>query len=114
MYFDASAPLAVLTVPGVVAIVCCGRTPEPVDPSEMRAVQRLAASGLVSEPYPHLRVGERVCLTAGPLEGVEGLLIREHGIDRVVITVSLLQRSILAEVERGWVEPALMVAKSAA
>jgi transcription antitermination factor NusG len=111
--FESGALLPVLTVPGVVGIVCCGRTPEPVDPTEMKAVQRLAELGVVSEPYPYLQVGQRVCINDGPLEGVEGFLLRERGADRLVVSVSLLQRSVVAEVERRWVEPAVF-ARSAA
>jgi transcriptional antiterminator NusG len=112
--FDASIPLQIVTVPGVVGIVCCGRTPEPVDAMEMLAVQKLADSGVVSEPYPYIQVGQRVCLREGPLEGVEGLLLRERGTERLVISVSLLQRSIVAEVERRWVEPSVVSARPAA
>lgn len=111
--FDARALLPVLTVPGVVGIVCCGRCPEPVYPAEMRAIQQLSASGVSSEPYPYLQVGQHVCVREGPLEGIEGLLVRERGSERLVISISLLQRSVIAEVERRWVEP-LLLAKSAA
>jgi hypothetical protein len=74
----------------------------------MAAIQQLTASGLISEPYPYLQVGQRVCIREGPLEGVEGLLLRERGRDRLVISVSLLQRSLIAEVERSWVEPTVL------
>jgi hypothetical protein len=84
-----------------------------VDPTEMRAIQQLSSSGLTSEPYPYLQVGQPVCIREGPLEGVEGLLVRERGSERLVISISLLQRSVIAEVERRWVEP-LLWTKSAA
>lgn len=112
-YFDRTSLMPVLTTPGVVGIVCCGRTPEPVDPVEMLAVKRLTESGVVYEPYPYLEVGQRVCVLEGPLEGVEGVLLRERGADRLVLSVSLLQRSVIAEVERSWVEPLATVRKSA-
>ena len=111
--FDALNLLPVLTVPGVVGVVCCGRTPEPVDRAEMYSLQRLAASGVISEPHPYLQVGQRVCISEGPLEGVEGLLVRECGADRLVISVSLLQRSVIAEVERHWVEPVVLTMSAA-
>jgi transcription antitermination factor NusG len=110
--FDPGIPLPVLTVPHVVAIVGRGRIPEPVDPTEMRMVQQLATSGVTAEPYPHLRTGERVRISEGPLEGVEGFVVREQGRDRLVISVSLLQRSVAAEVERSWVEPLAFIAGS--
>jgi hypothetical protein len=79
----------------------------------MRSIQQLSASGVTSEPYPYLQVGQHVCIREGPLEGVEGRLIRERGGERLVISISLLRRSVIAEVERRWVEPVLL-AKSAA
>jgi transcription antitermination factor NusG len=112
--FDPGVPLPVITVPHVVSIVGRGRTPEPIDPTEMRMVQQLAASGVTAEPYPHLRTGERVRISEGPLEGVEGFVVREQGRDRLVISVSLLQRSVAAEVERCWVEPLAVLARSVA
>ncbi len=112
--FDPSILLPVVTVPHVVSVVGRGRTPEPVDRTEMRMVQLLAASGVTAEPYPHLRTGDRVRISEGPLEGVEGFVVREQGRDRLVISVSLLQRSVAAEVERGSVEPLVMFARSAA
>lgn len=110
--FDPGILLPVVTVPHVVSVVGRGRTPEPVDRTEMRMVQQLAASGVTAEPYPHLRTGERVRISEGPLEGVEGFVVREQGRDRLVISVSLLQRSVAAEVERGSVEPLLIFARS--
>lgn len=112
--FDPELLLPVVTVPHVVAVVGRGRTPEPIDRTEMRMVQQLAASGVTAESYPHLRTGERVRISKGPLEGVEGFVVREQGRDRLVISVSLLQRSVAAEVERGWVEPLVMFTRSAA
>lgn len=96
--FDASAPLPVLIMPNVVGIVCCGRTPEPIDQMEMRAVQRLAASGLVSEPHRYLkRLARASVFVRAPLEGVEGLLLgptpRPLGSLRVVAAAVCHRRS---------------------
>lgn len=104
--FDASRLLPIVTVPGVVGVVCSGRKPAAVEPHEMRAIMRLMESGLPSEPYPYLSVGERVRVRSGPMTGVEGVLIREGRHDRIVISVSLLMRSVMVEIERALVEPA--------
>ena len=103
--FDRAYVLPIVVVPGVVNIVGRGPIPEPLDPTEMLAVRKLANSGLASEPCPWLRVGQRVRVWEGPLEGVEGILVRERGEDRLVISVSLLLRSVIAEVDRMSVEP---------
>jgi transcription termination/antitermination protein NusG len=104
--FDRRVLLPILTVPKVVDIVSCGRVPQAVDPKEMLAVQKLAASGFVTLPHAYLDAGQRVVINNGPLEGVEGILIRDKGQDRLVISISLLLRSVTAEVDRNWVEAA--------
>ena len=102
--------LTVLTVPGVVHIVGVGNVPEPINPAEMLAVQKLADSNLSSEPYSYLHTGQLIRVVNGPLEGVEGLFLRKGNQDRIVISVSLLSRSVIANVERSCIEP--MVGKS--
>jgi hypothetical protein len=54
-------------------------------------------------PWPFLRVGERVRIEAGPLAGVEGVLSQVKDAWRVVVNVEILQRSVVAEVERDVV-----------
>ena len=40
------------------------------------AIRRAVESGLSTEPWPFLEVGQRVRLEGGPLAGLEGILIR--------------------------------------
>jgi hypothetical protein len=48
--------------------------------------------------------GRRVRVVRGPLEGSEGILIRRKGVFRVVISVNLIMRSIVAEVDATDIE----------
>jgi len=102
--FDPNVLLPILSVPGVVHIVCRQRTPVPVDPSEMDAVRRLADAALDSQPCAWIAIGERVRVREGPLAGVEGILAREGTRDRIVISISLLMRSVMVELDRSAVE----------
>ena len=95
----------VLRFPGIHSIVSFGRRPAPIPEEEMAAVRRMVASGLPVEPWPFLRVGQRVRLERGPLEGLEGILIQVKRGWRVVVSVELLRRSVAAEVDRMWVAP---------
>jgi hypothetical protein len=56
------------------------------------------------EPHPFIRYGDRVRVTAGPLEGIEGILIRKKNFNRIVLTVELLGKSAAAEVDVSLVE----------
>jgi transcription antitermination factor NusG len=65
----------------------------------------MVESGLSVLPWPYLAVGERVYLTGGPLEGLEGIISRVKGNFRLVVSVSLLQRSVAVEIDWDWVRP---------
>ena len=55
-------------------------------------------------PCPYLTAGAKVTLQHGPLKGVEGILV-EAKETRLVLSVSLLQRSVSVEVDREWIAP---------
>ncbi|MEO8097289.1 MAG: transcription termination/antitermination NusG family protein [Acidobacteriota bacterium] len=96
--------LPVLTTPGVFGIVSAGRTPLSLDDSEIDAIQKAVASGRI-EPYPQLAVGQAVEMIRGPLAGCEGQIVRVKNSWRLVISVTLLQRSVAVEVNREWARP---------
>lgn len=95
--------LPVLTTPGVGQIVGYSKTPVPVDEAEIDAIQILIASGLPNQPWPFLRAGDRVHIERGPLRGLEGILLEVRGAHRLVLSVTLLQRSVAVEIEPAFV-----------
>jgi transcription antitermination factor NusG len=96
--------LPVLMTPGVVQIVGFGRTPRPVDEDEITAIQTAIASGLPNQPWPFLQVGSRVQIECGPLRGLEGILLEFRGTQRLVLSVTLLQRSVAVEIDPTFVK----------
>ena len=55
-------------------------------------------------PWPFLQIGQRVRIAYGPLAGVEGIVARaEDGRSRVVVSVTMLQRAVAAEIDREWI-----------
>lgn len=103
--FDARKLLPVLVTPGVVQVVGYGNMPAPVEPEEIRSLGILASSALSYGPFPYLREGQRVLVNEGPLRGAEGLLVQVKSQVKVVISVTLLQRSVAVELDRDWVTP---------
>ncbi len=96
--------LPVLACPGVVHILCRGNVPEIVDPSEIFALQTVASKAHTLLPFPAFSCGEKIRIRQGPLADVEGIVLRDDGRPRLVVSVSLLQRSVIAEVDREWLE----------
>jgi transcription antitermination factor NusG len=95
----------VVATPGVLNIVGIGRQPVAVVPSEVEAIQRVIDSRVAREPYSFLRTGRRVRIETGSLTGLIGILVEVKRVPRLVLSVSLLQRSILVEIDRESVSP---------
>jgi transcription antitermination factor NusG len=102
--FDPQDRLPILTTPGVIQVVGYNRVPIPVEESEIQAIQALAASGLPNQPWPFLSVGDRVRIEAGPLRGCEGLLVEFKGNHRLVLSITLLHRSVAVEIDSASVK----------
>ena len=103
--FDARNRLPVLITPGVIAVVGRGKVPVPVEDGEVAAIQAVVSSGFRAEPWPFLELGQRVRIESEPLQGLEGILINFKGNHRIVLSVSLLRRSVALEVDRSCVRP---------
>jgi transcription antitermination factor NusG len=97
--------MPIRTTPGVIGIVGAGKTPVPVDDGEIEAIGAIVRSGLAAEPWPVLCEGSRVQIEGGPLAGIEGIITKTDKVYRLVVSVSLLQRSVAVEIDREWVRP---------
>src|SRR5881396_3581636 len=103
--FTASARVPILKTPSVMRIVGIGYVPTPIDEQEIAAIQRVVKSGFGLSPHPFLQVGHRVRVESGSLNGLEGLITDVRRGDRLILSVSLLQRSVAVEIDSAWVKP---------
>jgi transcriptional antiterminator NusG len=88
------------------SIVSFGKEPEPIDESEIDAVRKVLRSGIFAEPCPFLREGQRVRVIRGALAGLEGILVKKKTDFRMVISVTMLQRSVSVEIDSDWITDA--------
>ncbi len=95
----------VLSTPGVYSFVGIGGQPAAIQETEIDAIRKAVNSGLRAEPFPFLQCGDRVRVKAGPLVGIEGILIRKKSSFRLILSAELLQKSIAVEVDAFSVEP---------
>jgi transcription antitermination factor NusG len=102
---DLEYRIQLLTIPGVQHIIGAGKLPLPVDSAEIAALQIAVESGLSLEPWPSLRAGQRVELVDGPLAGLEGVLLEVRKNYRVLLSITLLNRSVAVEIDREWITP---------
>jgi transcription antitermination factor NusG len=97
--------LYVLQAPGAVRFVSFQGHPVPVQDSELRPLALGLTAGLRAEPHPYLRRGRRVRVVRGPLADTEGILVRRKERFRLVLSVDLIMRSVMLEVDESDVEP---------
>jgi transcription antitermination factor NusG len=98
--------LKILQVPGVARLVGFSGQPAVLADSEIEALRTTARTHLHAEPHPYLTLGRRVRIKRGPLEGIEGILIRKKNALRVVLSIDLIMRSASVEVEAIDIEGA--------
>jgi transcription antitermination factor NusG len=96
--------LEVVTTPGIVSVLTVNGEPAAIPESEIESVRRAIERGNRVEPHPFLRCGDRVRVIAGPLQGLEGILVRKKNLCRLVLSVELLERSAAVEVDVSSVE----------
>jgi transcription antitermination factor NusG len=103
--FHAQNRLPILVTPGVISVVGRGKIPVAVDESEITAIETVVSSGFRAEPWPYLELGQRVRIERDALQGLEGILIHIKGNHRIVLSVTLLRRSVALEIDRSCVRP---------
>lgn len=97
--------LRALEVPGFVRLVGFSGIPFPLAEAEISRMRIALQAGIQAAPYRYLTRGTRVEITRGPLQGTTGILLRQRGLTRVVISVDLIMRSMVVEVDVADVIP---------
>jgi len=92
----------IITARGVIRIVGDGTGPLAIPTHEIEAIQRIVAARLTTEPWDVPQVGQRVRIEFGPLRGVEGVVLMVKNQQRLVVSVSLLQRAVAVEIDASW------------
>ena len=98
--FPENQRLLAVSIPGVASVVGFGGEDAAVEVEEIDAIRQIVSSGFSVQPYPYVRAGQTVRICAGPLAGLQGTVLREKGLWRVVVNVELLHRSVAAEIGR--------------
>ena len=96
---------SVLFARGTAGFITMGGDPVPVPDEQIEGVQKLLASTLQFQPHPFLKVGQRVRVRGGSLDGVEGILVRRNGEHGLVISIDAISRSLSLCVKGYDIQP---------
>ncbi|HUX09294.1 MAG TPA: UpxY family transcription antiterminator [Terriglobia bacterium] len=96
--------LPVLQIPSLVQLVRFNGTPAALPDDDIECMRRGLERGVRAEPHPYLTAGRRVQIRSGPFEGRQGILLRRKGKLRVVLSIDLIARSVVTDVDEADVE----------
>ena len=99
--------IPVLQSQGVVRMVGSAGKPEPIPDEEINALKRLISNSSNYMCHPYLKEGMLVEVINGPMQGVKGRLIRGARNSRLVLSITLIQRSVSMEIDADDVTPLL-------
>lgn len=85
--------------PGVLRFVGFHDGPAAIPQSEIEAIQKALAVPGNCSPYQFLKVGQKVRIRGGSLDGIEGILISRNGERRLVISVNVIKQAMAVVVE---------------
>lgn len=94
-----SEKLKILQMRGVARLVGFGDKPVSLPENEIESLRRGLQGALKMEPHPYLNEGQRVRIIRGPLTGLDGILLRKKGNLRLVLSIDLIMRSVVLDVE---------------
>ena len=97
--------VAVLQTPGVVGFVGVRGAGLPIPDKEIEDIQTLLTNEMTCTLYPFLKIGQRVRIRGGCLDGTEGILVAKNGSRSLVVSIEMIQRSVAVCIEGYGVEP---------
>jgi transcriptional antiterminator NusG len=97
--------LRICRVDGVFRIVGNRGEGIVVPDEQIEAVRALTTSKLAWSEHPFLKIGQRVRIRSGALNGIEGILMARNGDHTLVVSIDAIQRSLAVRIEGYDVEP---------
>ncbi|MGO9125599.1 MAG: UpxY family transcription antiterminator [Terriglobales bacterium] len=97
--------LRVLRIDSVLNFVGIRGQGTPIPEQQIDAVRTLIDEQLPWSTHPFLKIGQRVRIRSGALNGLEGILVSRNGDRTLVLSVDAIQRSLAVRIEGYDVEP---------
>jgi transcription antitermination factor NusG len=94
MVYEPEQKLRVLGTDGIVNFVGVHGQGTPIPDRQIDDIQTLLNAKVPVESHPFLKVGQRVRIRSGSLNGTEGILVGQEADRMLVISVELIQRSV--------------------
>jgi len=82
---------------------------EPSDQAEIAAelkqLHELQLTEAELVPHPFVAPGDTVLITEGAFQGYRGVVLKERGVTRLIVSVSFIRQSVALEIDRQFIRP---------
>ncbi len=99
------ARIAVLRTVGVVRFVGIQGHALPIPDKQIEDVRALVDHNIPCTVHPYLRVGQRVRVSGGCLDGVEGIFVTQNSDKSLIVSIELIQKSVAVRIAGYDVQP---------
>lgn len=96
--------LRILQTDGVVRLVGTGSELVPIEMKQIDDIRMLVGNGVSMTIYPFLRVGQKIRIRGGCLDGLEGIMESRPRESTLIISVDAIQRSIAISLDGYQIE----------
>jgi len=98
--------MTALRISGVHNLVGRRGAGTPIPDEQIDAVRKVIEERVPSYYHDFLRIGQRVRIRSGALNGLEGILVARSGESTLVVSIDAIQRSLAVRIEGYDIEPA--------
>ena len=100
----AESRLRVLQTAGIVGFVGAGGCGTPIPNEQIESLRAIISNRIHTTPHEFLRVGEKVRIRGGALDGIEGVLSAIRQDKSLVVSVDLIQKSVAIRIDGFEIE----------
>lgn len=73
--------------------------------AELRQLHELQLADVPLVPHAFVGPGDSVLITEGAFQGYRGVVLKEKGITRLIVSVSFIRQSVALEIDREFIRP---------
>lgn len=73
--------------------------------AELRQLHELQLGDAPLVPHPYVGPGDTVLITEGAFQGYRGVVLKEKGVMRLIVSVSFIRQSVALEIDREFIQP---------
>jgi len=102
---NSAAKMSVYQVDSVLGFVGVRGAGQAIPEEQINSIRTVLSQSASWRLHPFLKVGQRVRIRGGALDGVEGAFVSENGDHSLIISVDAIQRSMAVRIDGYDVEP---------